>query len=1306
MTINFKSDLIGNLEPPTIILANRNGNKLGQLKVNDDSIELIDKLNDASELSFTINKYIEDKPTPLWEKIVDFKLVYCKEWETWFEIKVELDEETETVKTVFCTQLGQAELSQINLYSVEINTEKDIERDDYKISILYDKDNPETSILNRILRDKAPHYSVSYVSPTIAKIQRSFSFDGISILDALQKIAEEIGCLFQFEVRLENGKLQRKISAYDLQQYCNDCGHRGEYTDKCPKCGSANIINGYGKDTLIFVTSDELASGGIQLVTDVDSVKNCFKLEAGDDLMTATVRNCNPNGTDYIWHFSDFIKEDMSNELVDKINSYNKLYRQQYENSVSNVNEKLLSDYNALVDKYSVYNDGLQKIATPIVGYSNLMNAYYNTIDMSLYLRSVLMPSVKISETNAEEQAGLLTASSLSPVAVADVGIVSLTTANSAVLSMAKVIVKSTFKVEVKSSELVTSGSKKYWKGNFVVANYSDDEDVAESKEISIELNDDLETVTKQKIEKALNKENTDSLSITGLFKKEYDDFCAELKKYALNPLTSFYDACQACIDILIDQGVADKNSWFDNESGSEGNLYEKMYFPYYKKLQAIEKELKIRENEINIVLGTYDSNGNLISNGLQTDIEKCRNEIQTALDFESYLGEKLWLEFCCYRREDVYSNENYISDGLNNTELFSKAQEFFNVAENEIYKSSELQHSISTTLNNLLTIKKFKPFVNSFENGNWIRVKVDEKIYKLRLIEYGIKFRKFDNISVEFSNVTKIKNGTTDVQSILSQASSIATSYDSVKRQSEQGDAAQGTIKQWLESGLNSALVKIQSNDNEDITLTKNGLLCRSYDDVEETYSPEQFKLTHNIMAYTTDNWETVSAALGKHDYIYYDSDKTLQKDVDYGFSAKFVSAGYVNGSQIIGGEIYSQNYLPESAGTYLNLNDGTFSWAGGKIMYDGKNLNLNGVGLVWGDIENSEAEVVGIIENKVTAPYIETLNLSVGNEIKMGENATISWSQVSGTDDIATKTYVTGRGYQTASQVTTITKNTITTSYVNALKVTAGSVAAENISGTTISGKTISGGSINIGSGNFVVNSSGDMTAKSGTFGGKLSAVSGTFTSLSAGETSFSKNQVKIDASYTDNSGTHQTKGSVYIGYSGGYVDSNNILWDDVTIRPSKNLLGNIGTPAYYWDRLCVEGVLQPSDRNIKKDILSMGEKQEKFFNMLAPVTYKFIHGTSDRCHYGFISQDVEKAIVQSGLTSKDFAGFCKDIKRDESGLPVLDENGNQTYVYSLKYTEFIPLNTYMIQRLQTENERLKERIDSLENIVKQLS
>lgn len=941
MAIDIRFDLVNNPEPPTIILANRNGNKLGQLKVNTESIELTDKFNDASEFSFTVNKYIDEKLTPLWDKIVDFKLVYCKEWDCWFEINVELDEATETIKTVFCTQLGQAELSQIMLYNIEINTEDDIARDDYILpTVLYREngllgggiteseaakleklgislpyeDYRESSLLHRLLKDKAPHYSIASIDKTIKRIQRSFSFDGTSIYDALQEIGEEIGCLFVFNSNSNNnGKIQRTISVYDLQQYCNDCGYRGEFTDKCPKCGKTNITNGYGEDTLIFVTSDELGSAGIGLVTDTDSVKSCFKLEAGDDLMTATIRNCNPNGTDYIWYFSDSIKEDMSDELVEKLDSYNKLYEYYSNDYVVDVDEKYINDYNNLVEnKYWEYNNDLELIPIPIKGYSSLINAYYNVIDLALFLESSLMPlndedtlgediylideldnfltdeSSNLftyrrgirEKTTAEEQASLLTPSALSPVSVSNISVASLATINSTILSMAKIVIKSTYKIDINSSDVVDSGNTKIWTGNFVVTNYGDEEDKAISNIISIVVNDNYEDFIRQKIEKALSKGNTEDLSITGLFSKGINSFKSSLKHYSLNALIGFRDACQACIDILIEQGIG---------SDSESDLYENLYEPYYQKLLAIEAEIKVREEEINLLRGVYNSDGNLVSDGVQSEIEKCKVKIQDILDFEKYLGEELWLEFCAYRREDTYSNENYISDGLNNAELFKKALEFFEVAENEIYKSSELQHSITTTLNNLLAIPKFKPLVKSFKVGNWIRVQIDDRIYKLRLLEYTIDYKDFDNIPVEFSDVTRIKNGITDVESVLSQASSMATSYNTVKRQASQGEKSSAALSDIIESGLNVEDTKIVGASNQTQVWDKNGILCREYDPVTETYSSEQLKIINSTIAITDDNWEHTKTAIGKYTYI---DPETGEQKTAYG----------VNGETIVG--------------------------------------------------------------------------------------------------------------------------------------------------------------------------------------------------------------------------------------------------------------------------------------------------------------------------------------------------------------------------------------------------------------------
>lgn len=975
MAINIKFDLVNNPEPPTLILANRNGNKLGQLEINFESIELIDKFNEASEISFTVNKYLNGKITNLWDKVLDFKLVYCKEWDLWFEIKVELDEATESVKTVFCTQLGQAELSQIMLYDIEINTEDDIARDDYEVAVLYDPYNSQC-ILSRLL-DKAPHYYIKHVDNTLADIQRSFSFDSTSVYDAFQEIAEEIGCLFVFHSDSDaNGMPQRTISVYDLQQNCKNenCRYRGEFTDKCPKCGSIDIKYGYGKDTKILVSNIDLASEGIQLVTDIDSVKNCFKLEAGDDLMTATVRNRNPNGTDYIWYFSDSTKEDMPKELVDKIEDYDKTYRYFYNDFPSFLDGNLLTQYNSLVDKYSTYYDDgdgkLEKISNPTIGFADLMQAYYNTIDLGWYLKSGMMPNITMGETDAEEQ-GLLLSISLPPlIAVTDLDIVSKATADSTVLAMAKAIVSSSYKVTISSSSL-SSGKK--WSGIFVITNYSDEEDTYTTSTISRDLTDWDETYLKQKIDKILSKENTDNLSITGLFEKNYNEFCNELHKYALVPLTSFHDACQACLDILIEQGVGGKDVQGElvtidaegNYSSEIGNIYQKLYIPYFNKLKAIEAEMKYRETEVNTVIN------------LQTNIERLKEIIQNNLNFQNYLGDDLWLQFCAYRREDKYSNSNYISDGLNNAELFERALQFYEVAENEIFKSAELQHSISATLNNLLAIPKFKPLVDSFAVGNWIRVQVDDRIYKLRLVEYEISYGDFDNISVEFSDVAKVKNGYSDLEDILSDASSMASSYDSIQRQANLGNEARDMIRQWLNDGLDASLIQIQNNTNEDIVINNNGLLGRSYSDVTEEYSSEQIRLTHNIIAFTDDNWESVTQAIGKHKYKYYDEgNKSFIDAVGYGVSANFLTAGVVSGSQIIGGDIYSDNYsVTNSTGSYINLRDGTFSFGGGVLRFEDGKLIISS--------EQADTNITELNDEwlKTTTVYAENLNVNAAN-------------------------------------------------------------------------------------------------------------------------------------------------------------------------------------------------------------------------------------------------------------------------------------------------------------------------------------
>ena len=979
MAIKIDFDAAHNPQSPTIILAKKNGDKLGRLDAVE--IESTDSMNDASEISFKVYKTVDENKNNLWDEIVNFRLIYCLEWNQWFEITVETDEDTKTVKTVTGTNLGCAELSQIMLYNVEINTEDDIAREDYDKdhpTIFYNPDRPSSSLLHRML-EKAPHYTIGHVDATIAKIQRTFSFDDKSIYDGFQDVAEEIKCLFVFDINADKyGNLKRVVSAYDLESNCHKCGHRGEYTDVCPKCGSTDIDEGYGEDTTIFVTADEIADN-INMSSDTDSIKNCFKLEGGDDLMTATIRNCNPNGSDYIWYISDDTKHDMSDELVKAIDSYNKLYAK-YQNDYVYLADKeyVVNRYNELIVKYGNkniylkssaderlfssknehlaikkevgYNNDLQEIELPVKGYPALMNAYYNTIDLGLYLTSGLMPIVEMSDTNAEKEAAKITTANLSPVAVEKIDNISVATADSVVLSMAKVVVDSTrYRVKVHDGSTL-SGTKpdptRVWTGCFDVTNYSDEEDKFTSKEISVTINSDYEKFIKQKIDKTLAKEDSENkYGISELFDIDgsLDDFKKELQKYCLNRLISFRDACQSCIDILVEQGVNEGSSW-------SKELYDRLYTPYIDRMNAIEKEMKVRQDEIYLISGRRDDDGDLKEYGIQNYIIDEKNKTQDILNFQQYLtnynaGVNLWLEFCSFRREDKYSNENYISDGLNNAELFKKANEFISVANDEIYKSSELQTTISADLKNLLLIDKFAPLVNDFAIGNWLRVMVDDKLYKLRLIEYTIDYNDLDNISVGFSDAVRVKSSVKSIKGVLEQASSMATSYSYVQRQAKQGEKGTTVVNNWLDNGLDVTHTKIVGgSDNQTQSWDNHGMLFRKFDEVSNDYEPTQMKIINSTIAITDDNWATTKIAIGK--YYYTDPD-----------TGDTVGAYGINGETIIGKLFLGKNIeLKNDAGTLVfNDNGLEVSHGTNRVSISPKNDNVI-------DITNGDESVFNV--------------------------------------------------------------------------------------------------------------------------------------------------------------------------------------------------------------------------------------------------------------------------------------------------------------------------------------------------------
>ena len=782
--IKIQFDNVNNPIPPLIVIGQKSGHKINGLIY--DSLASTDSLNSPPEFTCVSYKFIDGKQNPLWNDIRNFRVAWVKEWDTWFDIEVEKRDSEGLSKNITGKRLGESELSNIEVNGLEINTEEDIERDDYVSPTVFYSEDKSISALDRVL-SYAPHYYVGHVDDSLKNIQRSFSFDGKNITDAFNEMAEEIDCIIVAPSHTaSDGTINREVCAYDLEPHC-ECGYRSStLKDKCPKCGSTNILPGYGKDTTVFISTEDFSSSSA-LSNDMESVKNCFRMEAGDDNMTAAIINCMPSGSKNYWFFSDEMKEEMSESLRNGVNLYEERFDEYYSAHEYTISKNYMTKYNSLVDEYGGYSDtSFEKITNPIVGYPNIAKLFYDVLDMYNYLEFSLMPTYEMQDTNASAQAKLVE-SELKSVSVTDIDSASLSTVNNAVSGRLKVILDTRYKADIESSTY--NNSSHVWTGTIEISNYSEDEDdTAKVSNISVSVDDDYETYIKRQIEKTLQKGDGEDYSISGLFKKDQEAFEKELKKYGVSTLSIFLDSAQAVIDILIQQNVADDNGY------AQTGLYTNLYLPYYEKLKAIESAIAAMDEKI-AYLAEFNDDGVLVA-GLQKEVQDIMTDTHNLVKIENCIGSDNLSELYSFRMDQTYSNDNYVSDGFTNKEIFQNATEFISVVKDEIYKSSTLQNKLSSTLNNLLGIEKFRPLIEHFETGNWIRLAIDKSVYKLRITDFEID-HKNNQINVEFSDVMKTRYGLSDSASILSSAASISKTYEATKRQASLGAVANSKLNQ-----------------------------------------------------------------------------------------------------------------------------------------------------------------------------------------------------------------------------------------------------------------------------------------------------------------------------------------------------------------------------------------------------------------------------------------------------------------------------------------------------------------------------
>lgn len=1053
-------NLSQDLKQPIIYLCRKNFEKIGEISNYISDVNTTESFNSSNEMSFTVHKKVNGSANPYWNDIVNLKLIYVYEYNSYYEIEVKEETSDEDTKLVTATSLCESELSNLNL-SVEINTDTDIARDDYIPTIVYNPDTPSASLLHRVLKDKAPHYQILHVDSSLARLQRTFSID-TNIDDFLrQELAAEIDAYVEYDTE------KRGISMYDLLSVCDDCGYRGNFYDICPECNSTNVTNGYGEWTNVYLSKDNLADE-ITLSANKGTIKNSFKILGGDDTITNAVPSVNPNGSGYIVRFSDLQYDDMPTALVEKLKSYAEL-----------------SD-------------------SKKAAYKGLSLNIRNCIDKILYYESEMMPSQETDDTDAVKELQKITyslnalmsnAEAPNSIGISNFGTASAAAAaNRAVLSYVEILINPDYEISILSSAYEDG----IWRGKFHVESISRPEDDYADSEVNITLRvdgNDISYIT-QKIEK--------TLAARALRDKLYD-----FTLYGIKPLENFRDAYLSCMTLLQEHGDSAQA-----EASAQYQLYKKYYDLYYK----VEAELSVRnatvqewkdkqaeyeaqQKEINELLNlqTYlgddlfrlycayrrddkYENSNYLSDGLsdseileaaekliaaadQDLSDACQNQytltatINNLLmmpEFEPFhnkcrLGNWIYIEI----NGMVYSLR-LIKIGVDYEAIDKITVEFSNAS-----KVHSLSSDISDILHNARSIAASYPAtVRQVSSDAKIAARINHWVdngldatnmmianapnQNITITENGILCRALDEITGDYHAAQmRIINSTIAM-----------TDDDWLHTRTALGryifqDPATGEYK-YSYGVIGEAIVgKLLLGENLGIY---NGSQSMIFDQ-------DGLKISNGINTFTVNpnNDELLSLSNQTGKVLYADTDGVLHIQGDG-------SGLDISTNKSITMKVNTADYNAENIVSMINMDETGVQISGNKVNItgcvtfnsfaeDAKGQLETAIGKIDG-LETGTTTINGscITTGTIDANKVTLSNLEVGKNVAMGADATISWNNVTNQPVILDE-----------AQVTDITKNTVTTSYVNALKITAGSVAAEDITGATISGKTITGSTMN---------------------------------------------------------------------------------------------------------------------------------------------------------------------------------------------------------------------------------------------------
>jgi len=273
--------------------------------------------------------------------------------------------------------------------------------------------------------------------------------------------------------------------------------------------------------------------------------------------------------------------------------------------------------------------------------------------------------------------------------------------------------------------------------------------------------------------------------------------------------------------------------------------------------------------NQINQNLAQQNSKKTQISNkesqinSVQTQLKNINNSLQFTNNFTNVQLEELE----CFINTGTFQNENFgVLESMSPVEEQEMAQQLYNQGANKLKELSQPNYTFDSNVLNYPLMKEheFASFRRQTKLGCILNFEIDKDIWiEPVLLKMVIPYDDPTAFQMVFSNKLRLNDAVWTFAELRNpdSKSSHKVSVSGIKW--NQAASKTDEVTEYMNSALSLVNQELQSTSNLETVINQHGIWNRQMLS-NGSFSPQQMRITNNVIAFTKDNWQNSSMALG----------------------------------------------------------------------------------------------------------------------------------------------------------------------------------------------------------------------------------------------------------------------------------------------------------------------------------------------------------------------------------------------------------------------------------------------------------